>query len=49
MTSPKCFGWIDLYYDSKCHTCKYASMCAYIVITERWDDKEPETEDIKKT
>ncbi len=45
---PSCLGFIDLHYDEGCHTCDYAAMCAYIVITEKWDDKELKTKDIKE-
>ena len=33
---PECLGFIDLHYSTECHGCKYAAMCAYIVVVEKW-------------
>ena len=38
MTSPECIGFIDLRYNKECSECEYAAMCAYIVVTEKWDE-----------
>ena len=47
-TRPGCLGFIDLHYDEGCHMCDYASMCAYIVVTEKWNDKESKAEDTQE-